>query len=498
MAIARGKIGDASSTTKVMVVAILVSTVAFLDSTVVNLALPAIKRDLGGGLATQQWVVDGYLLALAVTILPGGSISDLFGRVPVLRFGLAAFSTGLVLAATADSPAMLITGRVVQGLGGAFLVPGSLALIDSAFDNADRPAAIGSWTAWTGSAFAIGPLLGGLAVDYLSWRWVFVLGVVPIVIGFALTFWLCPMPGPSEHARVDIVGAGFQAVGLSAAVFALIESQRRGWADPVVAASIVVGVVALLPFVAWERRAPHPMLPLNLFANRNFTGANLMTAFFYGGLSMGGLSIALYVQEVAGYPATVAGLATLPSPIISFLFARHVGRSAARLGPRLFLITGPVVAGVGYLLIRPDAHRFHVIANLLPGMIVFAVGTVLTSTPLTALNLSSVDTVHGGIASAIQNSVGRLSALIATACVGLIAASALTNASFGRLLQVSAALFFIAAAVGTFIVANPTVPAEPVPCEVAAMCRDRHDAHPHLIVGSSRRRGRSAADDHGT
>jgi MFS family permease len=208
------------------------------------------------------------LLALAATILPGGSISDLFGRVPVLRFGLTAFGTGSVVAATAASPTMLIIGRVIQGLGGAFLVPGSLALIDSAFDRANRPAAIGSWTAWTGTAFAVGPLLGGLVVDYLSWRWIFVVLAFLMVIAFALTFWLCPMPAPSEHSRVDVIGAALSAVGLSATVFALIESQRRGWADPLVTASTVLGVAALLAFIPWERHAPHPMLPLNLFANR--------------------------------------------------------------------------------------------------------------------------------------------------------------------------------------------------------------------------------------
>ena len=464
-----------------MVVAIMVSMVAFLDSTVANLALPAISRDLGGGLATQQWVVDGYLLALGATILSGGSISDLFGRVPVMRFGLVAFAIGSLLAATADSPAMLITGRVIQGLGGAFLVPGSLALINSTFDGAHRPAAIGSWTAWTGTAFAIGPLLGGLAVDFLGWRWIYALGAFPIVIGFALTYWLGPTPGPSEHARVDVVGAALSAAGVSPIVFALIESQRRGWTDLLVTASIVVGVVGVVAFVAWERRVPHPMLPLDLFANRNFTGANLTTAFVYGGLSMGSLSITLYVQEVAGYSATAAGLATLPSPIISLLFARRVGGVAARIGPRIFVIAGPVLAGIGYLLIRPAAHGFHLVTDLLPGMIVLATGTVLTSTPLTSLNLSSVEPAHGGIASAIQNAVGRLSALIATACVGLVAASTLTDASFARLLQVCAVLFFIAAAVSAIMITNPAVPAEPVSCDVVTMCRDRHDAHPHLI-----------------
>ena len=223
-----------------MVVAIMVSMVAFLDRNVVNQALPATERDLGGGLSLQQWVVDGYLLALVAAILPGGSISDLFGRVPVVRFGLAAFGTGSVLAATAAWPAMLIAGRLIQGLGGAFLVPGSLALINSSFDRAERPAAIGSWTAWTGTAFAVGPLLGGLAVDFLNWRWIYVLSAIPMAIGFALTFWLCPVPGPAEHASLDVAGAALSAGGLVATVYALIESDRRGWTSPVVLASMVV------------------------------------------------------------------------------------------------------------------------------------------------------------------------------------------------------------------------------------------------------------------
>jgi EmrB/QacA subfamily drug resistance transporter len=444
----------AAATRRVLVVAIMVSMVAFLDGTVVNLALPATQRDLGGGLALQQWVVDGYLLALAATILPGGSIADLFGRIPVMRFGLATFGTGLLLAATAASPAMLITARVVQGLGGAFLVPGSLAMINSAFDRADRPAAIGSWTAWTASAFALGPLLGGLAVDFLSWRWIYVLSAIPMVVGFALTFWLCPMPGPSERARVDIAGAALSATGLAAMVYGLIASHRRGWVDPLVIASTALGVAALLGFVAWERRAPHPMLPLGLFATRNFAGANLATAFVYGALTMGSLAIALYTQEVAGYSATVAGLATLPSPIMSFLFARRIGGLAARIGPRIFLTTGPLLAGLGLLLIRPAAHGFNILTNLLPGMIVLACGLVLTITPLTALNLSAVDPAHSGIAAAIQNAVGRLSALVAVASVGLIAACNFTNASFTRLLPVSAGLFFIGAVISGVTITN--------------------------------------------
>jgi EmrB/QacA subfamily drug resistance transporter len=474
------KIRGATPTTRVMVVAIMVSMVAFLDSTVVNLALPATTRDLGGGMGFEQWVVDSYLLTLGALILPGGSISDLFGRVPVMRFGLMAFGAGSVLAASAPTPAILIAARVIQGAGAAFLVPGSLALINSAFDGAHQPAAIGAWTAWTGTAFALGPLLGGLAVDLLSWRWIYVLSAIPMVIGFALTYWMCPMPGPSEHARVDYAGAALSAFGLTATVYALIESQRRGWVDPVVSVSMVVGIAALLAFVQWERRAPHPLVPLHLFAIRNFAGGNLATALIYGGLALGSLVISLYTQEVAGYSATAAGLATLPIPVMSFLVARHVGSTAARIGPRMFLMTGPALAGLGLLLIRPTTRGFHVVTQLLPGMTLLAIGLVATVTPLTSVCLSSVDSVHSGIASAINNAVSRLAGLIAVACMGLIAAGSLTDASFVRLMQASAVLFIIGAVIGGVTVTKPTVPAELLPCEVAALCRDRPGVQPAL------------------
>jgi EmrB/QacA subfamily drug resistance transporter len=462
---------DAAPTSRVMVVAVMVSMVAFLDSTVVNLALPATERDLGGGMCLQQWVIDGYLLALAATILPGGAISDLFGRVPVMRFGLVAFGTGSVLAATAGAPAMLIAGRLIQGLGAAFLVPGSLAMINSTFDRAHRSAAVGSWTAWTSTAFALGPLLGGVAVDLLGWRWIYALSAVPMIIGFALTFWLCPMQspvsGPARRANLDVAGAALSAAGLAATVYALIESGRHGW-HPHLVASLVVGVAALLAFVAWQRRAPHPLVPLDLFTTRNFASANLTTAFVYGALAMGSLAISLYVQEVAGYCATVAGLVTLPSPVMSFLFAKRVGARAATIGPRVFLTTGPLLAGFGLLLIRPSTHGFNVITHLLPGMFLLAIGMVLTSTPLTALNLSSVDPARSGVAAAVQNAVGRTSALTSVACVGLIASGTLTNASFARLLQVAAALFVIGALVSGFCLAKSRAHTESVAAEIAA------------------------------
>lgn len=458
---------DVAPTTRVMVVAILVSTVAFLDGTVVNLALPATEHDIGGGMCLQQWVVDGYLLAVAAMVLPGGAISDRLGRIPVMRFGLLAFGAGSVLAATADTPGMLIAGRLIQGLGGAFLVPGSLALINSTFDPADRPAAIGSWTAWTGTALALGPLLGGLTVDFLSWRWIYILSAIPMAIGFSLTYWLHPMPRPCERARVDIVGSALSGVGLAATVYALIESGRHGWGDTVVKGALAVGVAILLAFVAWQRRTPHPMVPPGLFSSRSFTGANLVTAFVYGGITMGSLAMALYLQEAVGYSATASGLITLPTPIMSMLFARRVGGMAARIGPRIFLMTGSALAGLGLLLIRPIAHGFDIVVGVMPGRIVLAIGMVLAVTPLTAVYLSSVDAAHSGIAAAIQNAMGRTSALIAVASMGLIATGTLTDASFTRLLQVSAALFFIGAVIAGVTIRNPAVPAEPVPEKVA-------------------------------
>ncbi|OBK13703.1 MFS transporter [Mycobacterium asiaticum] len=468
-----------------MVVAVTVSMVAFLDSTVVNLALPAVEHDLGGGLAAQQWIIDGYLLAMAAAILPGGSISDLFGRVPVMRFGLLAFGVGSVLAAVATSPATLITARLIQGLGAAFLVPGSLALINSVFDKAHQSAAIGVWTGWTGIAFALGPLLGGLCVDFLGWRWIFVLSAIPMGIGYALTFWLCPMSGRVDGAHVDVAGVVLSAVGLGASVYALIESQRDGWTDPMVMTPLVIGIVALVGFVWWQHRSRAPMLPLPLFTFRNFTAANVVTAFVYGALTLGSLAVTLYTQGVGGYSATAAGLATLPIPALSFVFARHVGRVAARVGPRAFLIAGPTLAGIGLLLIRPKPHGFHAITDLVPGMTVLGVGLVATITPLTSAMLSSVPTEHSGSASAVNNAVSRLAVLMSIGSMGLITAGTASAAGLAHVLEVSAALFALGALCAALLITNPSSGCGPVPCDIAALCRDRPGVQPALASSPS-------------
>ncbi|WP_109976080.1 MFS transporter [Mycolicibacter sinensis] len=474
---------DAAPTSRAMVVAVMVSMVAFLDSTVINLALPAVERDLGGGLALQQWVVDGYLLAMATVILPGGSISDLLGRIPVMRCGLLAFGVGSVLAAAATSPAALVTARIIQGLGAAFLVPGSLALINTVFDKAARSAAIGVWTGWTGTAFALGPLLGGICVDFLGWRWIFVLSAIPMTVGYALTFWLCPMSGRVEGARVDTAGMALSAAGLAATVYALIEAQHYGWTDPEVVASSVVGIAALAGFVSWQHRSRFPMLPLPLFAFRNFAAANLVTALVYGALIMGSLAIALYTQEVGGYSATATGVATLPIPLLSFALARRVGRMADQVGPRVFLITGPALAGVGLLLIRPKPDGFHAITDLIPGMLVLATGLVATITPLMSVTLASVPAEYGGLASAINNAVSRLAALVAIGSMGLVSAGTTNAAGFARVLEAGAALFALAALCAALLIANPPAGYRPVPCDIAALCRDRPGVQPALASG---------------
>lgn len=471
---------EAAPTSRAMLVAVMVSMVAFLDSTVINLALPATERDLGGGLTLQQWMIDAYLLAMAAAILPGGSLSDRFGRVPVMRFGLLAFGAGSVLAAAATSPAMLITARLIQGLGAAFLVPGSLALINTVFDKEHRSAAIGVWTGWTGTAFALGPVLGGMCVDFLGWRWIFVLSAVPVAVGYALTFWLCPMSGSADAAHVDIAGVGLSAAGLAAAAFALIESPREGWTDPIVITPMVIGVVALVCFVAWQYRTRYPMLPLSLFTFRNFAAANLVTAFVYAALTLGSLAIALYTQEIGGYSATAAGLATLPIPVISFLFARHVGRIAVRVGPRAFSIAGPALAGIGLLLIRPKTTEFHAITDLVPGMTVLAIGLVATITPLTSVVLASVPTEHSGMASAINNAVSRLAALMSIGSIGLIGVGTPSATGFAHVLEVSAALFALGALCAALLITNPPAGCRPVPCDIAALCRDRFGAQPAL------------------
>jgi EmrB/QacA subfamily drug resistance transporter len=456
-------------------VAVLASFVAFLDGSVVNLALPAIARDFGGGLALQQWVVDGYLLTLGALILVAGAISDQFGRLTVLRVGVAVFTVSSVLCAVAPNGWVLVAARCLQGVGAAFLVPSSLAMINARFSGAAQARAIGTWTAWTGTAFVIGPLLGGLLVDALNWRWIFAVNIVPLAVTLFLTTRLAAdeFAPPPRRRRVDVVGASLNAIGLSGAVYALIEGQRLGFSHPAVAFALSVGVVCLVAFPLWERRTPHPMMPPHIFASRNFAVGNLATVFLYAGVSLGLLVVGLFLQETAGLSATAAGLATLPVPVLSFFLARRFGTLAGVHGPRLFMAVGPLIAAIGYLLMARAAEPFDFWTQMLPGLVVFGLGLSITVSPLTAAILAAVDPAQSGIGSAVNNAVSRIAGLIAVALTGVIIGGAVDFAGLRQGMLVTAGLFVIAGVIAALGIRNEQCDMKRVSTGAAATCHDR-------------------------
>jgi len=447
----------------VLVVAVLASFVAFLDGSIVTVALPAIARELGGGtaaggaagdggadLALQQWVVDAYLLTLGSLMLVAGSLSDTFGRVRVLRAGLVGFAVTSVLAALTPDPGLLIAARALQGVTAALLVPSSLALITSTFTGPAQGKAIGSWTAWTGVAFLIGPLTGGALVDTLGWRWVFAVVVVPVVLTLVL---MTRLPGDAHRGaegappRVDVVGAVLAAVGLAGPVFALIEGQRVGFGAWFVVVPLVVGLAALAAFVWWERRTPAPMMPLSLFRTRTFTVGNLATVGIYAALSLGTLTIPLVVQELAGLPATLAGLVTLPTTIVSLAFSTLFGTLAATHGPRLFMTIGPLITASGFVWMLLVRDPIDVWWQIVPGVVLFGFGLSVTVAPLTSTVLSQIPPGQSGIASAVNNAISRVAGLVAVAFLGVIAGGALTVGGFHRVVIVVAVLLGVSALV---------------------------------------------------
>ena len=428
---------------RVLVVAILATFVAFLDGTVVTVALPAIGRDLGGdgaqALVLQQWVVDAYLVTLGALILVAGSLSDVHGRRRVLAAGLVGFALASAACALAPSGPFLVGARAVQGVAGALLVPSSLAMIVSAFDGEAQGRAIGRWTAWTGMAGLLGPFVGGLLVDTLSWRWVFWLTVPVSAVTLLL---LRGVPGDTVRAgrRIDVRGAALAAIGLAGTVSALIESGRLGWGDRLVWVPLVVGAACLAGFFATERRAPDPMLPMRLFAARNFAWGNAATAAIYGALGFGGFVVTLFLQQVAGYPATAAGLAQLPATLAMLTLSTRFGTLAGRYGPRLFMTVGPLVAACGFLLMLATDAGASYWTQVLPGQVVFGLGLATTVAPLTAAVLGAVPPDDAGIASAVNNAVARVAGLVVVALAGVIVGGVLDVGSFHRALVVTAGL----------------------------------------------------------
>lgn len=409
-----------------LIACILGSAIVFVDQTVVNVALPALREDLGGSLADQQWVVESYLLLLAALILVGGALGDLYGRRRIFAVGVAGFGGASLACAAAPSVEILIAARALQGAFGALLVPSSLAIITTVFGPGERAAAIGSWTAGTSAAIAIGPPLGGLLVDALSWRAIFAINV-PLVLG---CLWLIARavpecPGEREHA-IDIPGAVLGVLGLGGPTYALIQQPLLGWSDPAVWLPLLGGIGALGAFVAYERRAPAPMLPPSIFRSRNFAVGNVVTLTAYAGLGAASFFIAIFLQQVAGYSAFEAGSALLPITLLLIALSRRFGALATRVGPRLLMTSGPVVGGIGLLaFIRVDERGAYV-ADVLPATLLFGLGLAMTVAPLTATVLQSAERRHAGIASGVNNAVARVAALLAIAAVG-----AVVSAQFG-------------------------------------------------------------------
>jgi EmrB/QacA subfamily drug resistance transporter len=402
-----------------LIATILGSTIVFLDSTVVNVALPYMARDLNMGLAGQQWVVEAYALALVSMMLVGGSLGDHFGRRRIFTLGLAGFGATSILCALAPSTGILIALRALQGIAGALLVPGSLAILTSTFSGAARGRAIGTWTAWSGISTIAGPAAGGFLTQALSWRFVFWINVPLIVLTLVLTVHsVAESRDPDAVTGFDIPGVLLSAFGLGGPVFALIEQPTYGWTDPLVFIPLVAGSISFAAFIAREAMARAPMLPLSLFRVRNFAVANAATLTTYAGLIGTLFFLTLYLQQVGGYSPVAAGFASLPTSLLMFFLSPRFGQFTAGVGPRLPMAVGPIVGGLGLLmLVRVGVHPDYW-TEVLPALVVFGLGLSATVAPLTTTVLNAVDEHNAGIASGTNNAVARVAGVLAIAVMG--------------------------------------------------------------------------------
>lgn len=417
-----------------LLAAILGSFVVGLDATVVNVALPAISDDLGGGLAGQQWVSNAYLLTLGSLILVGGSIGDVYGERAAFSAGVAGFGLASIICAVSPSIELLVAGRALQGVFGALLTPSALAVIVAVFPVEERGGAIGTWTAWQAISGVLGPFAGGWLVDQASWRWIFAINVPFVIATLVVVRMAVPgrdMAGPRR--RLDWLGAALCAIGLAGPVYGLIQQPGAGWGAPEVAGPIVGGLLVFAAFLVHEARAADPMLPLGLFARRNFSAGNLETLAMYGGLSIVFFFLALFLQQVAGYSALEAGLTTLPVTAVMFVVSKRAGALADRFGPRAFMGGGPLVAAAGLLWLTRLPADVDYLTDLLPALLVFAVGLSLTVAPLSAAVLADADEHNAGIASATNNAVARVAGLVGIAALGAVVAGSFAGAIDDRL-----------------------------------------------------------------
>jgi len=406
----------------ILLATVLGSGMAFLDSTVVNVALPSIGRDLDADLAGLQWTINAYALTLAGLLLIGGSLGDHFGRRRIFVFGIAWFAVASLLCAVAPSIETLIAARAIQGIGAALLTPGSLALLQATFHPDDRGAAIGAWSGLAGVSTAIGPFVGGWLVDAASWRLIFLINL-PLAAGVVWAARAIPESrDPAvQGQRLDWAGAALTAVGLTGVTYALTEGPGSGWTDPLTAGAGVAGVLCLIGFLAVEARGPHPMVPLGVFRSRTFSTANAMTFVVWGALGAVIFLFAIQLQQVAGFSALEAGSALIPMTVLMLLLSTTAGRVAARIGPRIPMGVGPIVASAGLLLMLRIGEGASYVADVLPAVIVFGLGMSITVAPLNVTVLAAAGDEKAGVASAVNNAVARVASLLAVAVIPVAA-----------------------------------------------------------------------------
>jgi EmrB/QacA subfamily drug resistance transporter len=417
----------------VLIATILGSSMVFIDGTVVNVALPALQADLHTTVVAAQWIVEAYALFLAALILVGGSLGDRYGRRRMFSFGVGLFALASVGCGLAPNATTLIIGRALQGIAGALLTPGSLAMISATFDEEGRGRAIGTWSGFTAITTALGPVLGGWLVDHASWRAVFFLNVPLALIVLAITLTRVPESRDETVSRMDWLGALLATIGLAGVTFGLIESGSRGFTDLVVLTALAVGVAALVAFVSVEARIPEPMLPLGIFRARSFLGANLLTLLVYAGLSAGFFFLPFNLIQVQGYSASAAGAAMLPFILMVFVLSRWSGGLVHRYGPKLPLTMGPILAAASTLLYALPGIGGSYWTTFFPAILLQGIGMGITVAPLSTVVMGSVDVHHAGIASGINNAVSRIAGLLAIAVMGLIVLAVFTAQLDARL-----------------------------------------------------------------